>query len=82
MAYSPKLLCKHGLVYKTELLKSNTPLSSIQTLFQCIRCIFFNSLVMSPPKISDNRIQVLTNSFRDFEAREGVERYCLENRGY
>ena len=41
MAYSPKLLCKHGLVYKTELLKSNTPsLLFRQTLFQCIRCIF------------------------------------------
>ena len=41
MAYSPKLLCKHGLVYKTELLKSNTPLFYLDRLYSNALDAFF-----------------------------------------
>ena len=54
MAYPPKLLCKHRLVYNAEFFKTNTSFPSIQADFIPMKHMHLsNPLVMTPPKVSD-----------------------------
>ena len=57
MTNPPKLFCKHCLVHKVEFPETNTTfLSILVQLVPMNRMHFFNSLVMSPLDIPNNRV--------------------------
>lgn len=73
MAYPPKLLCKHRLVYNAEFFKTNTSFPSIQADFIPMKHMHLsNPLVMT---------SFLTNGFRNSETRESIKWQSLKYSG-